>query len=177
MSFYLFFENFRDSCLENYGLDPCWHYIAPGLTWDAALKKTKVKLELLTDPDVLFMFEKGIWRGVSSIMTHYGKANNKYMEKNLIQKNQVNTCSTLIKTTSMARLPLPTKGFKWMTGCELDHWKNNGCILEVDLGYPKELQDLHNDYPLAPRLTLNKVEKLILNLYNKEKHVVHYENL
>ena len=54
------FENFRDLCLHNYGLDPCWYYIAPGLAWDAALKKTKVELELLTNPDMLLMFEKGI---------------------------------------------------------------------------------------------------------------------
>ena len=58
--------------------------------------------------------------------------------------------------------PLPTKGFKWMSEAELQDWKNHSCILEVDLEYPKELHDLHNEYPLAPeRLTVNKVEKLI----------------
>ena len=53
-----------------------------------------------------------------------------------------------------------------------------GCILEVDLEYPEELHDLHNDYPLAPeRLVVNKVEKLIPNLNDKEKYVVYHENL
>ena len=52
------------------------------------------------------------------------------------------------------------------------------CILEVDLEYPKKLHDLHNDYPLAPEeIEMNKVEKLILNLWNKKKYVIHYENL
>ena len=52
------------------------------------------------------------------------------------------------------------------------------CVLEVDLEYPKELQDLHNDYPLAvERLTLDKVEKLIPNLNDKERYVVHSQNL
>ena len=49
------FENFRDVCQKNYGLDPAWYYTAPGLAWDAALKVTKVKLELLADPDMLLM--------------------------------------------------------------------------------------------------------------------------
>ena len=49
------FENFRDVCQENYGLDPAWYYTAPGLAWDAALKVTKVELELLADPDMPLM--------------------------------------------------------------------------------------------------------------------------
>ncbi|WAQ95244.1 hypothetical protein MAR_027934, partial [Mya arenaria] len=73
------FENFRDVCLTNYNLDPAWYYKAPGLAWDAALKLTKVELELLTDPDMLLMIENGIRGGFSTIMTRYGKANNKYM--------------------------------------------------------------------------------------------------
>jgi hypothetical protein len=54
------FENFRDLCIRNYDLDPAWYYTAPGLAWDAALKMTGVKLELLSDPDMVLMF-----RGVS----------------------------------------------------------------------------------------------------------------
>ena len=73
------FENFRDVCKENYGLDPAWYYTDPGLAWDAALKVTKVELELLADPDMLLMIEKGIRGGVSMISTRYGKANNPYM--------------------------------------------------------------------------------------------------
>ena len=57
------FENFRGVCMENYHLDPAWYYTAPGLAWDAALKITEVELELLSDPDMLLMIEKGI-RGV-----------------------------------------------------------------------------------------------------------------
>ena len=54
------FENFRNLCLENYKLDPAHYYTAPGLAWDAALKITKVKLELLSDIDMFLMVEKGI---------------------------------------------------------------------------------------------------------------------
>ena len=73
------FENFRDICQKNYGLDPTLYYTAPSLAWDAALKVTKVKLELLADPDMLLMIEKSIRGGASMISTRYGKANNPYM--------------------------------------------------------------------------------------------------
>jgi len=64
--------------------------------------------------------------------------------------------------------PLPAGNFKWMTESLLENWREisshegRGCILEVDLEYPKELHDLHNDNPLAPeRIVANKVEKFI----------------
>ena len=71
------FENFRKVCKENYDLDPCWYYTAPGLAWDACLKLTDIKLELLSDPNMLHMFEKGIRGGISMIPTRHSKANNK----------------------------------------------------------------------------------------------------
>ena len=66
-----------------------------------------------------------------------------------------------------------TRPFKW-TEQELENWESHSCILEVDLEYPTHLHILHNDYPLAPE-TLN--DKLIPNLYDKTKYVIHYENL
>ena len=73
---------------------------------------------------------------------------------------------------------LPTSGFKWMTDDELDDWKHLSCILEVDLEYPEQLHNFHNDYALAPdRVQIGNVEKLFPNLNNKTNYVVHYENL
>ena len=61
---------------------------------------------------------------------------------------------------------------------ELETWENHSCILEVDLEYPKSLHDLHSDYPLAPeQIDVNKVLKLIPNLGDKKKYMLHYENL
>ena len=57
------FENFRDICLKIYGLDPVYYFTAPGLAWDACLKMTDIDLELLSDPNMLLMFEKGIRGG------------------------------------------------------------------------------------------------------------------
>ena len=175
------FENFRNICLENYELDPAHYYTAPGLAWDAALKVTGVNLELLSDIDMLLMVEKGIRGGVSMVSNRYGKANNKYMG----DKFNYNEPSKYIQYLDANNLygwamskPLPTHGFKWMKTSELETWELHSCILEVDLEYPKKLHDLHNNYPLAPeQIEVNKVEKLIPNLWNKKKYVIHYENL
>ena len=174
------FENFRDVCLDNYRLDPIFYYTAPGLAWDACLKITKVELELLTDYDMLMMVEKGIRGGVSMISTRYGKANNPYMKD--YDPDQPTKYISYLDANNLYGWamckPLPTKGFKWMTKEELKDWKSMPCILEVDLEYPEKLHDLHNDYPLAPeRITVNKVEKLIPNLNDKTKYVIHHENL
>ena len=58
------FENCRNMCLEIHELDPVYFLIAPGLAWEAAFKKTKVKLDLLTDFDMLLMVEKSIRGGI-----------------------------------------------------------------------------------------------------------------
>ena len=64
----------------------------------------------------------------------------------------------------------------WMTDNELDDWKHLSCFLEVDLEYPKDSHDLHNNYP-PERIKIRNVEKLIPNLNNKTNYVMHYENL
>ena len=70
------FENFRDKCIEIYELDPAHFLSAPGLAWQACLKKTKVKLELLTDIDMLLMIEKGIRGGICQAIHRHPKVNN-----------------------------------------------------------------------------------------------------
>ena len=79
-------NNFRNMCLEIYELDPVKFLSAPGLIWEATLKNTKVKLDFLTDIDMLLMVEKGIRRGICHTVYQYAKANNKYMEN--FDKNQ-----------------------------------------------------------------------------------------
>jgi hypothetical protein len=183
------FENFRDVCMNNYKLDPAWYYTSPGLAWDAALKFTHIELELLNDYDMILMIKHGIRGGVSTISNRYAKANNKYMSEEF-DRNQTSSYITYLDANNLygwaMSKPLPTKGFTWMSEDELNSWKSStnqegvGCILEVDLEYPKELHDLHNDYPLAPesvKLEGSAVPKLIPNLNNKNKYVVHYENL
>ena len=75
------FENIRKTCLQYYKFHPCHYFISPGLSWDAMLKMTNIKLELMTDIDKFQFIEKGMHGGVSYIAIRYGKANNKYMKE------------------------------------------------------------------------------------------------
>ena len=68
------FKNFRDKWIETYKLDPAHFVSAPVLAWQAYFKKTRVKLELLTDYDMLLMFEKGIRGGICQALHRYAKA-------------------------------------------------------------------------------------------------------
>ena len=117
------FENFRDLCLKIYGLDPVYYFTAPGLAWDACLKITDIDLELLSENNMLLMFEKGIRGGISIISNRYGKANNKYLRKGYnksipskylmyLDANNLYGCAMSEK--------LPTHGFKWLTGGEME---------------------------------------------------------
>ena len=202
------FENFRKTCLEYYKLDPCHYFTSPGLSWDAMLKMTDIKLELMTDIDMFQFIEKGMRGGTSYIANRYGKANNEYMktyDKKAPTKYIMYLDANNLYGWAMSQY-LPTGGFRWMTKkqinkIDLAKYKedsNKGLILEVDLEYPKELHDLHNDYPLAPekikvhkdilsdycqkiadkfKVSAGLVHKLIPTLSNKEKYVLHYRNL
>ena len=100
------FENFRNICMNHYGLDPAWYFSAPGLAWDAALKITKVQLELLNDPDMLLMIESGIREGIATISHRHAKANNEYMGAEFdptriaIESNKTVRCFAVIYVSS-----------------------------------------------------------------------------
>ena len=74
------YEKFRDKWIEIYRLDPSYFLSAPGLAWQACLKKTEVKLELLTNINMLLMIEDGIRGGMCQSVHRHAKANNKYMK-------------------------------------------------------------------------------------------------
>ena len=74
------FENIRNMGIKVYGLDPVYFLSAPGLAWQACVKKTGVKLELITDVDMLLMIEKGIRGGICHSVYRYAEANNKYIK-------------------------------------------------------------------------------------------------
>ena len=202
------FENFRKTCLQYYKLDPCHYFTSPGLSWDAMLKMTNIQLELMTDIDMFQFIEKGMRGGISYIANRYGKANNKYMseyDENMPSKYIMYLDANNLYGWAISQY-LPTGGFKWLTEKQINKINlaqynedsNKGLLIEVDLEYPKELHDLHNDYPLAAeRVCVNNnmlskyckriaakynistglVHKLIPTLSNKEKYVLHYRNL
>ena len=175
------FENFRKTCLEYYKLDPCHYFTSPGLSWDAMLKMTGIKLELMTDIDMFQFIEKGLRGGISYIANRYGKANNPYM-KEYDEKEPSSYIMYLDANNlygwAMSQY-LPTGGFKWMSQSKIDELdlakydssSKKGLILEVDLDYPTSLHDLHNDFPLAPEQVCVK-ENMLSNYCStiKEKY-------
>ena len=109
------FEAFRDTCLKHYKLDPAHFYTSPGLAWKACLKCTGIELELLTDPDMLLMFEWGIRGGITQAVRKYASANNKYMGDKF-NPNEDTTYLQYLDANNlygwaMSQL-LPTGGFK-----------------------------------------------------------------
>ena len=179
-------ESFRKLCEKNYELDPAHFFSTPGLAWDAMLKMTGVKLELLKDVDQVLMIEKEIRGGNANVFKRFAKANNQYMKNFDVKQDSrflVYLDANNLYGWAMSQ-PLPVEEFEWMSEADLQNWKNfveeegKGCILEVDLFYPKELHDDHNDFPLAPEiLMLGKVEKLTQNLRDKEGMVLHGRSL
>ncbi|XP_057297643.1 uncharacterized protein LOC130628676 [Hydractinia symbiolongicarpus] len=153
------FQNFRGVCHENYKLDPTHFYSAPGLSWKAALKCKKIKLELLTDPDMLLMFEKGIRCGITQAVHRYARANNKYMGDQYDPDKELSYWQYLDAVRKIEKLVSDNK---------------HRYLLEADVDYPKDLHDKHNALPFLPkRKMIHRVEKLIPNLEHKKKYVVY----
>ena len=155
------FESFRDKCLEIYELDPAHFLSAPGLLWQACLKKTQVKLELLTDNDHD--------QNKESSYLEYLDANNLYGWA-MPQK-------------------LPARNFKWIDKDDIskfdekfiknfDENSDKGYILEVDVKYPEKIRMLHSDLAFLPkRMKINKCTKLTCTIRNRENYVVHIKAL
>ena len=183
------FENFRNTCLKIYELDPAHFLSLPGLAWQACLKKTNIKLELLTDYDMLLMVEEGIRGGICHSIHRYAKANNKYMnnyneskESSYIQYLDANN---LYGWAMSQRLPV--NNFEWFEDTSqineefitnYNENSNKGYILEVDVKYPKKLHESHSDFQFLPkRMKIDKCKKLVCNLQNKTKYAVHIKSL
>ena len=155
------FESFRNKCIEIYELDPTHFLSAPGLSWQAALKKTGVILELLPDIDMLLMVEKGMRGGMYHAIHRYAKANNKYMknyDKNIISSYLMYLNATNLYGWAISQ-KLPVNGFKWIKKLSefnedfmkgYDENSDKGYFLEVDVEYSKKLFNLHRDLPFLP---------------------------
>ncbi|KRT85550.1 hypothetical protein AMK59_2282, partial [Oryctes borbonicus] len=181
------FENFRESCIKNYGLDAAHYYTAPGLSWDAMLKHTGVELETLQDVDILMFLEKGIRGGMTQCSSRYAKANNKYMPdcdpaspSTYLMYYDINA----MYSWAMSQF-LPSEGLEWVEDAgnlnfDVPDDNQEGYILEVDLEYPQHIHDRQRDLPMAPTKQKppgSQYEKMLATLYTKERYVVHYRNL
>ena len=182
-------------------------YTAPGLAWQILLKTAaeycgheerrrefkvcpgEFRLELLTDIDMLLMVEKGIRGGITQAAKRYVKANNKYM-KDLYNPDKESIYLQYLDANNLYGWAmvqnLPTHGFLWkdtedFTPEKIDELvkkDKRGYLLEVDVKYPKELHENHNELPfLVKKMKIGREKKLVPNLKDKKEYVVHIKAL
>ena len=193
------FESFREKSMDFYGLDPAKYLTAPALSYQAMLKFTNVKLDLLDDLDMYNFIESGIRGGMTNVVQRYAEV--KKRSEHLIYLD----CNNLYGE-SMSQ-SLPCGSFEWsdpssFSTFDVEHISDDadvGYILEVTLEYPSHIHLLHDDLPLAPEKSeiykndlspyalsiLEKLDvtykksgaKLISSLREKKNYIVHYRNL
>ena len=152
------FKNSRNMCIKVYELDPAYFLSAPGFAWQTCLKRTKIKLELLTDVDMLLMVEKGIRGGICHAIYRYVKASSKYMKN--YNKYKEESFIQYLDAKNLYGWAMSQKllvsGVKWKKNMSkftkefikiYDEDSDKGYILEVDVKYPKKLHELHSDLP------------------------------
>ena len=136
------FEELINTSLNYYSLDPCHYFSSPGLSWDAILKMTRIKLELIDDIDMYLFIKKGMRGSISYIAKRYSKANNEYMgdyDKSKETVYNMHFDANNVYGWAMTQY-LPYSGFKWMTKEEINNFdislikenSSNGYILEVE---------------------------------------------
>ena len=159
------FENFRLTASGSYGLDPLHYLTLPSFSWDACLRKTRVELDLLDDPEKFLMIENNIRGGLSGVSHRHARANNPYTE-HPYNSSLPNSYITYVDANNLyghaMRQPLPTGKFRFLQPNEIRDLETKirtvgiptesetGYILDVDLDYPDHLHDDHNAYPCAP---------------------------
>ena len=175
--------------IKLYKLDPAHYFTSPGLSWDAMLKFTNVKLELLTDIDMLHFFKNSIRGGICHCSVRKAVANNKFIPE--YDKTKPNLFIMYLDATnlyghSMSQF-LPISDFQWMDRKEIECLNikqiskdaEYGYVFEVDMEYPTHLHDNHNKLPLLAENVYppnSNKKKLICNLNDKKKYIIHYRN-
>ena len=179
------FENFRDKHIETDKLDPAYFLTTPGLSWRAFLKKTGVKLELLTDEDMFLPYENEIRGGMCQVTCNYAEANNKYMKN--YDKNKESSFLMYVDANNLygwvMSKKLPVDSFKWLDDLSMfiedfiksyDEEGDVGYLLVVDVEYPIKVRMLYSDLLFSPdRMEVNKVKKLVFNVIDKENYSIH----
>ena len=156
------FENFRNMSLKTYELDPAYFVSLPGFAWHVGLKITGVKLELITDINVLLMIENGMHGGVCHVIRSYAEVNNKYMDN--YDENKESPFLPYLDANHLYRCLMTEKlsvgGFKWVKNVSkideefiknYDENSDIGLFLKGDIEYPKELHDLHSNLPFLSK--------------------------
>ncbi|XP_067205398.1 uncharacterized protein [Linepithema humile] len=165
-----------------------YYYTLLGYTWDAMLKHTGIKFELLTDIDMIMFVERGIRGDLSQCSNRYARANNKYMPSydplkpsSYLMYFDVNN----LYSWAMCQL-LPYADFQWVENVasfdvmSVTSDSAIGYVLKVDLAYSMNLHDAHTDLPFCPTRDKppgKREVKLLATLCDKQRYVIHYRNL
>ena len=193
------FENFRNLCLNQYGLDPGHYLTSPGLSWDAPFKKTEVELELLTDLEMHLFVERGMRGGISMVSKRYSKANNPLVpdyDPSKPNKYIVYYDANNLYGWAMCK-SLPKKGFRWKPEENpRKSWKNKKQLKQD--GFLRLISIIRGNCMksttvfLLPRKKSRefkiemiknlgsktpKCKKLLPTLQDKRNYVLHYRNL
>ena len=178
------FENFRNQFSKTYDLDPANFLTLPSSAWEAYLKVLNVQLDLIINSEMLLRIE-AVRGGITQVITNFSEANNKYLQ-NYDQNKDTSFVQYLDVNNLYAwTMPqkLPVKNFnrcKDLRYVNQKFIKNNdedssekGYILEIDVEYPKKLQNEHKDLPFLPeKIKINKQTKVTCNFYDKTRYVV-----
>ncbi|XP_063915593.1 uncharacterized protein LOC135131677 [Zophobas morio] len=192
------FENFRDVFLNKYQLDAAHYFTVASFSWDAMLKYTGVELELLQDPNMISFIASNIRGGISQCSKRHVKANNVYCSN--YDKKKKSSFIVYLDANNLGGWAmsqnLPISGFTWLSKTDIKTLQNTissldengefGYIFEVDLDYPQELHQLHNNLPFCSEVMSvpppsanpkSTSEKKVLNFYHKRNYVIDYRTL
>ena len=158
------FDGFRDLAYDVYKLDPAHYVTSPSLSWSAAMKETKVNLEIIKDIDMCLFIDKILVGGYAAVVEHFAEANNTKLEDYDPEKPTSYIFSTDCTNEYGATMKkyLPKDGFMWVDDVSMftEEYIGNlkpdqdiGYFIEADLEYPDHLHDAHNSFPLGPEKT------------------------
>ena len=161
-------------------MDPAHFTTAPGLSWSASLLLTKQVLEIPTDPNMHIFFDRGMRGGISMVANPFAQANNEFMDNfnSSLPRSEIKFYDANNQYGWAMEHFLPTHGFEWVEveTMSLEGWREFilnqskdqeiGYFFEVDLHYPVNLHDDHDNFPLAPEHLDIKEE--MLSQYQKD---------
>lgn len=188
---YSILDNFRKTCMKNFGLDLAYSWTAPGYSFECCLNTIKMPISLCTDISMVQLISRNVRGGYTSVMKRYNSSNNKYMREGFNPEKSEKPVYNVffdcvgMYTHVMSSFKLAYADYEWLEGDEFEYVKNNfldispesefGYLLLVSLSYPPELMKNHNGMPFFPHsMTIGKTKKLVTTFYDRENYLSHY---
>lgn len=188
------FQNFRETSMKQFHLDPLWFSTLGGLSFESCKLKIKQRVYLIEDPLILQLFIKDIRGGVCNAIHRFAESNNKYLKAGYVKEKGPETYIAYLDcvglyTFTMQNFKFPLKSyafvedeeeFKYISSnlLDLSPDSDEGYYLLVDIKYPSYLHNSHSDLPFLPEhIKRGNATKLICSLYDKKNYFIHYLHL